>query len=127
MDFGSVITTSIVGNFSYDIVKNGLQLSVENILKLTREKAIEWLYEDEATEKIARRINELSYLNDESQKQYKERLDSDVVLNELLKQLSHGADPVNIHVEQSEKFQFAVRDFHQVINNNSTDTKPKKS
>ena len=95
MDVGSVISAALVGGFSYDLVKTGLKLSVQNIMDLTREKAIDWLYDEEATEKIAHRINELG-CNNESQEQYKQRLDSDVVLNELLKQLSQSVPSQNI-------------------------------
>ena len=95
MDIGSVISAALVGGFSYDLVKTGLKLSVQNIMDLTREKAIDWLYDEEATEKIAHRINELG-CNNESQEQYKQRLDSDVVLNELLKQLSQSVPSQNI-------------------------------
>ena len=129
MDIGSVISAALVGGFSYDLVKNGLQLSVANIMDLTREKAIDWIYDEEATEKIAGRINELVY-NNESQEQYEQRLDSDVVLNELLKQLSQKAAPVAIIVDNSENTRVAGRDYNEHNNHthhHNPETKPKKS
>ena len=129
MDISSVISAAVVGGFSYDLVKNGLQLSVANIMDLTREKTIDWLYNEEATEKIARRINELG-CNNESQEQYKQRLDSDVVLNELLKQLSQGEASVAITVNESENTRVAGGDFHETHNHthhHSPESKEKKS
>ena len=129
MDVGSVISAALVGGFSYDLVKTGLKLSVQNIMDLTREKAIDWLYDEEATEKIARRINELG-CNNESQEQYKQRLDSDVVLNELLKQLSQKAAPVAIIVDNSENTRVAGRDYNEHNNHthhHSPESKEKKS
>ena len=129
MDVGSVISAALVGGFSYDLVKTGLKLSVQNIMDLTREKAIDWLYDEEATEKIAGRINELG-CNNESQEQYKQRLDSDVVLNELLKQLSQGEASVAITVNESENTRVAGRDYketHNHTHHHSPETKPKKS
>ena len=127
MDVGSVISAALVGGFSYDLVKNGLQLSVANIIDLTQEKTIDWLYNEEATEKIADRINKLGY-NNESLKQYEQRLDSDVVLNELLKQLSQGEASVAINLDNSKNTRVAGRDYNEYNTYHTPpETTPKKS
>ena len=82
------MTAGVVGNLAYDLLKNGLLFSAELLREQAKAKTIEWLYDDEATEKIANRVNELTFAPSETPDQYCQRLDEDVVLKQLLKQLA---------------------------------------
>ncbi|NQZ10097.1 MAG: hypothetical protein HRT35_23350 [Algicola sp.] len=129
MDISSLMTAGVVGNLAYDLLKNGLKFSAELLREQAKAKTIEWLYDDEATEKIANRVNELTFAPSETPDQYCQRLDEDVVLKQLLKQFA-PANQVIQTINNSDRTRMAGGDYHEnhthYHGTPSGDTSPKK-
>ncbi|QTL34854.1 hypothetical protein [Pseudoalteromonas viridis] len=99
MEVGSVITAALVGNFAFDIVKTYAQVTSQFLKKAAEGSAYEWLFEAKTSDKIAARVNELSYIDGETKDAYCQRLAQDEALQSLLSgqaaQVSHGERAIN--------------------------------
>lgn len=84
MDTVSVISAALVGGFSFEFVRDGVQLTVKMIKDKFKRKASDWLYDDETIKEIACHITALGFHQDESEERYIQRLENDVTLKRLL-------------------------------------------
>lgn len=127
MDVGTIVSSSIIGGCAWDFVKYGLTISGGQLKDKAKEKLIEWTFDDQATERIANRINENSYLENESEEQYCQRLSQDAVLNAMLEQFSNPSTQVNQSAHNSPNSVLVGGGVENLtINNHQTSTSNKQ-
>lgn len=127
MDVGTIISSSVIGGCAWDFVKYGLTVSGMQLRDIAKEKLTEWTFDDQATEKIAKRINENGYVENESKEQYCQRLSHDVVLNTMLEQFSKPSTQVSQLAQNSPNSVLVGRDVGTLtINNHQTPTSNKQ-
>ncbi|MFT4929753.1 MAG: hypothetical protein ACI8WB_005888, partial [Phenylobacterium sp.] len=81
MDF---VTGSQLGDMLYDLVRFGVTVTAEMVQEKAKDELKSWPTNDHTTEQIVERMNQLGYFEGESKANYKQRLDKDNELIQLL-------------------------------------------
>jgi hypothetical protein len=120
------VTAAILSGLIYDIVKKGVKVTTRLVIDKTAEHQKQWPADEASTEKIVNRINELGYIEGESQAKYCQRLGNDRTLTQLLSPVNQITITQNIENLQGVG-QVTGDMVNPVFNFNSQGAAPKKS
>lgn len=120
------VTTAILSGLIYDIVKRGVKVTTKLVINKTAEHQNQWPADEATTEKVVNRINELGYIEGETQTEYCQRLGNDRPLTQLFSSVNQTSITQNIDNLQGVG-QVKGDMVNPVFNFNSQGSVPKKS
>lgn len=91
------LSETVLSGVVYDLVKNGLQISTQNL----RERLRGWLINDNDLMILAKQINEIDVLDDLSESAICKRLEKNSVVQDLIFNIQQSESTTNISQNHS--------------------------